>query len=49
MQMILPKGIVVNSPEVYAEVAAHTVIPPEKLREYWQGTTGLGPSVMGEL
>jgi hypothetical protein len=35
--MILPKGIVLNSPEVYADVAKYDVVPPEKLWELWHG------------
>lgn len=32
---ILPKGIVENTAEIYAEVASYDIVPPEKLREYW--------------
>jgi hypothetical protein len=33
--MILPKGIVVNTKEVYKEVAAFSVLPEEKIKSYW--------------
>ncbi|KAJ2895284.1 hypothetical protein MKZ38_006723 [Zalerion maritima] len=33
--MILPKGIVVNSSDIYAEVASYPTVPPEKIGEYW--------------
>ncbi|KAK6069669.1 hypothetical protein SCUP515_08850 [Seiridium cupressi] len=33
--MILPKGIVFNIDRVYKEVASYTVVPPEKIYEYW--------------
>ncbi|TPX19009.1 uncharacterized protein E0L32_011326 [Thyridium curvatum] len=35
MAMLLPKGLVENTAEVYAEVASYPVIPPEKIYEYW--------------
>lgn len=35
--MILPKGFVVNSEDIYKEVASYPVVPPEKIREYWGG------------
>ncbi len=37
LAMILPKGFVENTDEVYAEVAAHPVIPPDELYKYWKG------------
>jgi hypothetical protein len=37
MPMILPKGFVRNSDEIYQEVAKYPIIPPEKTREYWLG------------
>lgn len=40
---ILPRGFVENTAEIYAEVASFDVIPPEKLREYWRGTSLLCP------
>ncbi|KAH8171767.1 hypothetical protein LIA77_08534 [Sarocladium implicatum] len=33
--IILPKGIVVNTTDVYAEVASFPVLPVEKIRRYW--------------
>ncbi|KAK2075014.1 hypothetical protein P8C59_009175 [Phyllachora maydis] len=33
--MILPKGIVLNTPDIYGEVARYAVVPPEKLHQYW--------------
>lgn len=33
--MVLPKGIVVNSADIYAEVASYPTVPPEKIWEYW--------------
>jgi len=35
--MILPKGFVRNSNEIYQEVAKYPVLPPEKTHEYWLG------------
>jgi hypothetical protein len=35
--MILPKGIVLNIDRVYKEVASYSVVPPEKIYEYWHG------------
>lgn len=35
--MLLPEGIVVNSSDIYKEVASYTVIPPEKIWQYWHG------------
>lgn len=35
--ILLPKGIVVNAKEVYAEVASHPVLPVEKIWRYWHG------------
>jgi hypothetical protein len=35
--ILLPKGIVVNTKEVYAEVASHSILPTEKIRRYWHG------------
>lgn len=35
--MILPKGFVTNSEDIYKEVASYPVVPPEKIREYWGG------------
>ncbi|KAK3338634.1 hypothetical protein B0T25DRAFT_72297 [Lasiosphaeria hispida] len=35
MAMILPKGILENTSEIYAEVASYPVVPPEKIWQYW--------------
>lgn len=35
--MILPKGILENTREIYAEVASYDVVPPEKIWQYWNG------------
>jgi hypothetical protein len=35
--MILPKGIVENTREIYAEVASYPIVPPEKIWQYWNG------------
>jgi hypothetical protein len=37
MPMILPKGIVVNTKDVYQDVANHRVIPMDEIRKYWHG------------
>jgi hypothetical protein len=37
MPMILPKGIVVNSSNIYKEVADFPLVPPDKVWEYWHG------------
>ena len=37
LSMILPKGIVVNTKDVYKEVAAYPVLPIDKIRGYWHG------------
>jgi hypothetical protein len=41
--MILPKGIVFNIDRVYKEVASYSVVPPEKIYEYWHGTENTFP------
>ncbi|KAK5662918.1 hypothetical protein OQA88_6330 [Cercophora sp. LCS_1] len=33
--MILPKGILENTREIYAEIASYDVVPPEKIWQYW--------------
>jgi hypothetical protein len=33
--MILPKGILENTREIYAEVASYPIVPPEKIWQYW--------------
>lgn len=37
MPMILPKGIVINSKNIYKEVADFPLVPPDKVWEYWHG------------
>jgi hypothetical protein len=39
--MILPKGIVVNTKNIYKEVADFPVVPPDKVWEYWHGISAL--------
>ncbi|OAQ68455.1 hypothetical protein VFPPC_04691 [Pochonia chlamydosporia 170] len=35
MPMILPKGIVINTKNIYQEVASYPIIPADKIWEYW--------------
>ncbi|RMJ07269.1 hypothetical protein BHE90_008531 [Fusarium euwallaceae] len=35
MPMMLPKGIVINTKNIYKEVADFPVVPPDKVWEYW--------------
>ncbi|KAK4660564.1 hypothetical protein QC762_120130 [Podospora pseudocomata] len=35
MAMLLPKGLVENTREIYKEVASYPIVPPEKLWQYW--------------
>lgn len=35
--MILPKGIVVNTTNIYQEVASFPIVPAAKIWEYWHG------------
>jgi hypothetical protein len=42
--ILLPKGIVVNTTEVYAEVASHSVLPTEKIWRYWHGKSASAAS-----
>ena len=44
MAMVLPKGMLLNTPEIYAEIAAYDVVPPEKLRQFWNGMDTSSPS-----
>lgn len=50
MAMILPKGILENTREIYAEVASYDIVPPEKICQYWNGMSidissrSLGPT-----
>ncbi|GAB1311819.1 hypothetical protein MFIFM68171_02029 [Madurella fahalii] len=32
---VMPKGFFGNTQEIYAEVASYSVVPPEKIRQYW--------------
>ncbi|SPN99834.1 uncharacterized protein DNG_02686 [Cephalotrichum gorgonifer] len=34
--MILPKGFVINSDDIYKEIASYPVVPPDKIKEYWR-------------
>lgn len=36
--MILPKGIVINTTNIYKEVAGYSIIPADKIWEYWHGS-----------
>ncbi|KAK9443135.1 hypothetical protein VB005_04203 [Metarhizium brunneum] len=33
--MILPKGIVINTTDIYKEVASYPIVPAQKIWEYW--------------
>ena len=35
--MMLPKGIVVNTPSIYDEVAGYPMLPLDKVWKIWQG------------
>lgn len=48
-QMILPKGFVVNSQDIYKEVASYPVVPPEKIKEYWKGKLNRGSQRLAAL
>lgn len=37
--MILPKGIVTNTANIYDEVASYSTVPADKVCEYWHGTS----------
>ena len=37
MPIILPQGIVINTTNIYKEVASYPVIPADKIWEYWHG------------
>lgn len=37
--MILPKGIVINTANIYDEVASYSTVPADKVWEYWHGTS----------
>lgn len=38
LAMLLPPGLLYDSPEIYAEVAKLPVIPLEDVRQHWQCT-----------
>jgi hypothetical protein len=44
MAMLLPKGLVGNTAEIYAEVASYPVVPPEKIWQYWNGIWNTTPT-----
>jgi hypothetical protein len=46
MPMILPKGIVVNSSNIYKEVADFSLVPPDKVWEYWHGKLYTSPTCL---
>lgn len=37
MNAVMPMGFFENTQEIYAEVASYPVVPPEKIKEYWNG------------
>ncbi|KAL2023545.1 hypothetical protein VTK56DRAFT_2153 [Thermocarpiscus australiensis] len=39
MEAVLPRGFFENTREIYAEVASYPVVPPEKIRQYWNAYT----------
>jgi hypothetical protein len=50
LPMILPKGIVVNTKDVYKEVASFPVLPNDKIRGYWHGNCPfLGKTLPADL
>ncbi len=38
MDTLMPKGFFENTQEIYAEVASYPIVPPEKIKQYWNGT-----------
>ncbi|KAL2256450.1 hypothetical protein VTK26DRAFT_1640 [Humicola hyalothermophila] len=36
---LLPEGFFANTEEIYAEVASYPVLPPEKIKQYWNAYT----------
>lgn len=40
---LMPQGFFANSHEVYAEIASYPVVPPEKIKQYWNGIWNLPP------
>jgi hypothetical protein len=49
LPMILPKGIVVNTKDIYKEVANFPVLPNDKLWEYWRGKFNTIRPCLGNL
>lgn len=47
--MILPKGIVTNTKDIYKEVADYSVVPPDKVWKYWHGMIDLLTSTTPEF
>jgi len=37
MDAVMPLGFFENTREIYAEVASYPVVPPEKIKQYWNG------------
>jgi hypothetical protein len=37
MEAVMPRGFFENTQEIYAEIASYPVVPPEKIRQYWNG------------
>jgi hypothetical protein len=37
MDTVMPMGFFANTQEIYAEVASYPVVPPEKMKQYWNG------------
>lgn len=35
---MMPLGFFENTQEIYAEIASYPVVPPEKIKQYWNGT-----------
>ncbi|KAL2137563.1 hypothetical protein VTI28DRAFT_9062 [Corynascus sepedonium] len=35
MGAVMPLGFFENTKEIYAEIASYPVVPPEKIRQYW--------------
>ncbi len=39
----MPMGFFENTQEIYAEVASYPVVPPEKMKQYWNGSWNTWP------
>jgi hypothetical protein len=37
MDSVMPEGFFGNTREIYAEIASYPVVPPEKIKQYWNG------------